>query len=107
MNLDEYRATAEALNARPPDQRHPEGQKFKIGDTVKIVNPQSWFAKRAIGRVFTVEYSYHQKFPEMSDGDRHKRTYSLRSANGNSTSWYDEEELEIVPDILDAEYLSE
>lgn len=96
MNFTEYHAAAKALSSRPPVSDHPEGQKFRIGERVRIVNPQSWFAKREIGNVFTVEYSYHQKYPEMSDGDRNKREYALRGKDGNSTAWYDEEELELV-----------
>lgn len=108
MNREEYEAIASRLASRPPDPHHADGQRFRIGDRVKIVNPQSWFSKKALGKIFVVEYSYHQKYPEMSDRDRHKRTYSLRSVDdGNRTSWYDEEELEIVADILDAEYIEE
>lgn len=112
MDRAEYHKHLLALHARPADTTHPEGQKFKVGDIVQIVNPQSWFAKRKAGRIFRVEYSYFQKY---GGADNDKRQYCLCSLDtGNTTSWYDEEELAlyqeewsdvIVEDVLDADII--
>lgn len=97
MDREEYRAAALALSKRPPSLEHPTGQKFRIGETVRITNPQSWFAKRRIGQLFIVAYSYWQKFPSAGNKDKDRRTYALISTiDGDTTSWYEEGELEAV-----------
>lgn len=95
--LFSYERLTRINNAIPADTLHPEGQKFRVGDLVQIVNPQSWFAKRDVGQFFTVDYSYWQQYGWMSDAEKHKREYSLTNcATGISSAWFDEEELALA-----------
>lgn len=89
---------AQVIHSLPCDTTHPEGQRFKIGDVVKIASPQSWFAKAEVGQVFRVRYSYYQKYGWMNGyAEEDKHSYSLTHCATNvSSAWYYEEELELL-----------
>ncbi len=95
MNKEEYETQALLLYQKTPILKTPEGQKFNIGDVVRIANPESWFAKEYTqDHLFKVEYSYWQKY---GGSEKQKQTYSLQHLfEDNSSSWYDESELELV-----------
>lgn len=96
MDNIEYKMMAELLSKVPPSKETPKGQKFHIGEIVRIVNPKSWFAKRNYGQLFSVEYSYYQKY----GGPHGKNEYCLRHLPEDwLNSWYDEDELELVKGI--------
>lgn len=96
MDRETYAMMARLMSKIPPKEKTPLGQKFHIGEIVKISNPLSWFAEeRCNGELFQVKYSYAQKY----GGDDVKQ-YSLKHLfEDNSSSWYDEEELELVKGI--------
>lgn len=99
MTREEYHNSLLSLQKRQPDLATPEGQKFHIGEIVKIVNPCSWFSKISFDtdreRLYEIEYSYKQKF-----GGEDVRSYSLRHLfEDNSSAWYHERELELVVSI--------
>ena len=86
----------------PPKKETPKGQKFHIGEIVKISNPSSWFSKNSFEknkeRLYKIQYIYKQKFG--GNMDRYIKEYSLKHLfEDNSSSWYDENELELVKGI--------
>ncbi len=95
MDKEIYKNMVRLLYNTPPKIQTPDGQMFSIGDVVRIVNPNSWFAKRYNKEhLFQIEYSYYQKYGGNDDS---KKRYSLKHLfENNSTSWFDEEELELV-----------
>ena len=102
MDRQEYAMMAELMSKVPAKQETPKGQKFHIGEIVKISRPSSWFAKDSFeegkDRLYQVQYSYKQKY----DGgmEHHIKTYSLKHLfEDNSSAWYDESELELVKGI--------
>ena len=102
MNYKEYEVEAKRLYNKPPNTETPKEQKFKIGEIVKIVNPNSWFSRKSfdedIDRLYQIEYSYYQKFGGSQE--RNKKEYSLKHLfEDNSSAWYDEEELELAENI--------
>lgn len=98
MNKEEYRIIANLMNKIPPKNETPEGQKFHIGEIVKISTPKSWFAKEKIGKLFQIEYSYSQKYG--GSDYRSKNEYSLKHLfEDNSSAWYNVHELELVKGI--------
>ena len=102
MDFDNYKMMAELMQKVPPQKETPKGQKFHIGEVVKITNPKSWFAEKYVKqdkeRLYQIEYSYTQKY--NSSDDRHLKTYSLKHLfEANTTAWYNESELELVKGI--------
>jgi len=74
-------------------------QKYHIGEIVKISNPQSWFAELSFkedkNRLFKIKYTSRQKY-----GSGGIKKYSLDHIHeDNSSSWYHEDELELVKGI--------
>ena len=49
MQYEDRLAMAKQINSKPVSTDTPEGQKFSIGDMVKIVNPGSWFSAEGTG----------------------------------------------------------
>ena len=99
MNREEYEIMAKMMYKIPPKSETPEGQKFHIGEIVKIVKPKSWFSASSYNfnkdLLYEIEYSYAQKY-----GGYNTRQYSLKHLfENNSSSWYDEDELELVKGI--------
>lgn len=97
MNKTEYYKAALSLSKRQPDTDTPPGQKFHIGDIVRIVNPINWYARQYDpSQLFKIEYSYYQKYGgTLSIG---VKEYSLKHLfENNSSAWYIEDELELVP----------
>jgi len=45
MNREEYTIAVSLMNQIPPKEETPEGQKFHIGEIVRISNPESWFSE--------------------------------------------------------------
>lgn len=90
MDFKEYEQQAKELYAKPPSTDMLYGQKFTIGDKVKIVKGNSWFAKEKIGEKATIEYSYSQKY-----GGKDINSYCLNFSNEGTSSWYDTDELEL------------
>lgn len=101
MNKEEYKMMAELMLKVPPKTETPDGQKFHIGEIVRIANPKSWYAERfKPNLLFQIEYSYAQKYGGSDDSS--KNTYSLKHLfQDNSSSWYDESELELVKSIVE------
>lgn len=104
MNKEDYELVVRLQNAIPPTQETPEGQKFHIGEIVKISNPESWFSEMSHAedqdRLFEVQYSYNQKYRQGQDGRNSTGSYSLKHLfEDNSSAWYDAEELELVKGI--------
>ena len=104
MTQEEYAQQAQEMYDAPFDNTTIAGQKFNVGDIVKIVNPTSWFSKKSVEEdkdmLFEIEYSYQQKYGHMSMSnahtERHLNQYSLiRVHDGSSTAWYDGEELKL------------
>ena len=99
MDRETYAKMAELMSKVPPKKETPKGQKFHIGEIVKISRPSSWFAKNSFeeskDRLYQIQYSYKQKY-----GGEDIKSYSLKHLfEDNSSSWYDEEELELVKGI--------
>lgn len=89
-----YAQQAQALYDAP--LVHPEtlpGQKFPIGTTVYIINPQTWYSKKESSKTaFEVECTYAQKY-WGNDVD----SYSLiNKETGCKSAWYYESELSLV-----------
>lgn len=98
MEIEDYRIIAELMSKIPPKKETPEGQKFHIGEIVKISNPKSWFAEEYINKLFQIEYSYSQQYG--GDDYRSKNEYSLKHLfEENSSAWYNDHELELVKGI--------
>lgn len=102
MDKYSYNIAARLMSQIPPKKETPEEQKFHIGEIVKIARPNSWFSKLSFEeskeRLYQIEYSYFQKY---GGGMRHHyNSYSLKHLfEDNSSSWYDENELELVKGI--------
>ena len=102
MDRETYKMMAELMQKVPPKKETPEGQKFHIGEIVKISRPSSWFSEMSVNKdkeiLYQVQYSYSQKYG--GSDDRSKQQYSLKHLfENNSSSWYDESELELVKSI--------
>lgn len=102
MNTETYSRMANLISQIPPKESTPKGQKFHIGDIVKITRPKSWFSKRSVEenkeRLYQIRYSYTQKFGGSME--HHNNSYSLKHLfEDNSSSWYDADELELVKSI--------
>lgn len=99
MDRETYKMMAELMLKVPPKPETPEGQKFHIGEIVRIGNANSWFAKRYTPeQLFEIQYSYVQKYG--GSDDRNKKQYSLKHLfEDNSSAWFDESELELVKGI--------
>ncbi len=98
MSREEYAMIASLMSKIPPKKETPKGQKFHIGEIVRITNPKSWFAKEYKDKLFQIEYSYCQKYG--SSDDRQKKQYSLiHLFEDSKSSWYDESELTVVKAI--------
>lgn len=93
MDHATYAQMAKLMSQIPPSKETPPGQKFHIGEIVKIANPKSWFAKDREGKLATIEYTYEQKY-----GCGNVKQYSLIFDFGSS-AWYNETELELVKGI--------
>ena len=90
---------AELMLKVPPKNETPNGQKFHIGEIVRISNPLNWYSQRySKEQFFEVQYSYSQKYG--GSDERSKKQYSLKHLfEDNSSAWYDEDELELVKGI--------
>ena len=101
MNRETYTMMAELMLKVPPKSKTPEGQKFHIGEIVRIGNANSWFAKiYTTDQLFEIQYSYMQKYGGSDDID--KKQYSLKHLfEDNSSAWFDESELELVKGIAE------
>lgn len=91
MTQEEYTKKAIELSLKPPSTDMLYGQKFTIGDRVKIIKANSWFTKEQLVKEAIVKYSYSQKY-----GGKDVKSYCLKFFDGETSSWYDEDELEIV-----------
>lgn len=99
MDRQEYAMMAELMLKVPPKSETPQGQKFHIGEIVRISNPLNWYSKRYTkDQLFEVQYSYSQKYG--GSDERNKKQYSLKHLfEENSSAWYDEAELELIKGI--------
>ncbi len=83
-------------------KRPPKGQKFRIGDIVRITDPKSWFAKTVKGQLFEVQYSDDERCghkDEDSEATVYESgmSYGLRNlATGRENAWYKEHEFTLV-----------
>ncbi len=80
----------------------PPGQKFAIGDTVRVVRKHWAHFRHEVGQVWIVEGSFAQVCRTHGGSDHKARDltqYSIvRPETGSTTAWIDEDELELVPD---------
>lgn len=102
MDRETYAMMAKMMSQIPPKEETPEGQKFHIGEIVKIARPTHWFSQMSFDedkeRLYQIQYSYQQKYGGSSE--RNLKQYSLKHLfEDNSSSWYDEESLELVKGI--------
>lgn len=107
MDRETYKMMAELMQKVPPKKETPDGQKFHIGEIVKISKPNSWFSEISVNkdkeRLYQVQYTYSQKYG--SNEDRHKKQYSLKHLfENNSSAWFDESALELVKSIDEINY---
>jgi hypothetical protein len=99
MDKKYYKMMLELMSKIPPQNETPEGQKFHIGEIVKISRPQTWFSQRSVkedkARLYQIQYSYKQQY-----GGDDIKSYSLNHLfEKNSSAWYNESELELVKGI--------
>jgi len=99
MDRETYSMMANLMSQIPPKEETPIGQKFHIGEIVKITNPSRWFSQMSVEknkeRLYQVQYTYSQKY-----GGDNVKNYSLKHLfEDNSSSWYNESELELVKGI--------
>lgn len=99
MDRETYSMMANLMSQIPPKEETPIGQKFHIGEIVKITKPSSWFSQRSVEedkeRLYQIRYTYSQRF-----GGDDVKSYSLKHLfEDNSSSWYGENELELVKGI--------
>jgi hypothetical protein len=104
MDRETYTMMAKLMLKVPPKSETPEGQKFHIGEIVRISKPNSWFSQNSFEkdkeRLYQIQYSYNQKYGGSSE--RNKKQYSLKHLfEDNSSAWYDENELELVKGIAE------
>jgi hypothetical protein len=102
MDREEYAMMANLRSQIPPKKDTPEGQKFHIGEIVRISKPGSWFSQDSFEkdkeRLYEIQYSYYQKYG--GDKERRTKSYSLKHLfEDNSSAWYEESELELVKGI--------
>jgi len=102
MDRLEYTMMAELMSKVPPKKETPPGQKFHIGEIVRISKPGSWFSQDSFEkdkeRLYEIQYSYFQKYG--GDEERQTKNYSLKHLfEKNSSAWYEETELELVKGI--------
>jgi len=102
MDRETYKMIAELMQKVPPKKETPDGQKFHIGEIVKIDKPNSWFSKMSVDedkeRLYQIQYSYYQKYG--GEKEVQTKSYSLKHLfEDNSSSWYDESELVLVKSI--------
>lgn len=102
MDRDTYKLITELLLKIPPKLETPEGQKFHIGEIVKISKPNTWFSQNSFlkdkERLYEIEYSYTQKYGGSDEIS--KKQYCLKHLfEDNSSAWYYESELELVKGI--------
>ena len=107
MDRETYSMMANLMSQIPPKEDTPKGQKFHIGEIVKIKKPSSWFSKISVEadkeRLYQIEYSYTQKYG--GGMEHHNNSYSLKHLfEDNSSSWYDADELELVKGIDEIKY---
>lgn len=104
MDRETYTMIAELMFKVPPKTETPEGQKFHIGEIVRISKPNSWFSQNSFEkdreRLYEIQYSYAQKYG--GSDERSKKQYSLKHLfEDNSSAWYYESELELVKAIAE------
>lgn len=102
MEFGDYKMMAELMQKVTPQKETPIGQKFNIGEIVKISRPRSWFSERSVKedkeRLYQIQYSYYQKYG--GEKETQIKSYSLKHLfENNSSAWYDEHELELVKSI--------
>lgn len=102
MDRETYKKMAELMSQIPPKEETPKGQKFHIGEIVKITRPGTWYSQMSFNedkeRLYQIQYSYYQKYDGSSE--RNKNQYSLKHLfEDNSSSWYYDSELELVKGI--------
>lgn len=102
MDRETYEMVLGLMSKIPPKTETPTGQKFHIGEIVKIIKPNSWFSRERFEKnkeqLYQIEYSFSQKYGGSEE--RQKKEYSLKCiGEGGTTAWYDESELELVKGI--------
>jgi hypothetical protein len=101
MDRKEYTMMADLMLKVPPQKETPDGQKFHIGEIVRISNPLNWYSQRYTKKqLFEVQYSYTQKYG--GSDERNKKQYSLKQLGKDiSSAWHDENELELIRSIYE------
>ena len=96
MDRQEYAMMVGLKNQIPPKKETPKGQKFHIGEIVKIIDVQNHpCSLDSEGKMAEIQYSYSQKY-----GDDDVKSYSLKHLwENNSSAWWDEDQLELVKSI--------
>ena len=97
MDRAEYTMMVQLKNKMPPNKETPVGQKFHIGEIVKIIDCRDR-DDECEGKLAEIEYSYKQKYNGTMP--HHIRSYSLIHLwEDNGSAWWDEEQLELVKGI--------
>ena len=96
MDRQEYAMMVGLKYLIPPQKETPKGQKFAIGEIVKIIDVQNHPCRLdSEDKMAEIQYSYSQKY-----GDDDVKSYSLKHLwENNSSSWWDEEQLELIKGI--------
>ena len=99
MNRQEYAMMAELKHKIPPKKETPKGQKFHIGEIVRIVDIQNHPCRtEKEGKLAEIQYSYAQKYEGSMP--HHIKSYSLKHLwEDNSSAWWEECQLELVKGI--------
>lgn len=103
MDYNEYEMMARLTHEIPPKQETPKGQKFHIGEIVKIIDDKNHPCRENTkDKLAKIEYSYAQKYRQKSEIhlEHDLTTYSLIHLwEDNSSAWWDEDQLELVKGI--------
>lgn len=99
MTIDQKKraAIAKEMLDRPLDSTEtPKGQKFDIGQKVRLTKVYSYFE---LDDILTIQYSYHQKYGFMcgENSSSSKTDYSvIREKDGFILAWLPERILEAI-----------
>lgn len=121
MNREQYHGAVMELYKKPPMKETPNGQKFNIGDRVKIIEgfwgdeiiegvpKEGGFTKSGFlipprehekGKEAVIEYSYYQKYGnhdrKPSPNNPNLKQYCIKFDDGNCSSWWDEHNLVLI-----------
>ena len=96
MDRETYTMMVRLKNQIPAKQETPKGQKFHIGEIVKIIDVQNHpCSLDSEGKTAEIQYTYSQKY-----GDDDVKSYSLKHLwEVNSSAWWDEYQLELIKGI--------